>query len=741
MKLRVLPPFALVACLGLAVTATPAQAAEPETHIQVTSPTSQFMVDDEVTGEDAITLTGTSTLTAGQKVDINCYSGATWSKLAENVEVNAVGSFAFGGFLHAIADETCVLRAVPVADAAIDYPPNGPTRFTGPLLAIGQRYDRTIVSGPNAGKLTSQYLYDSQMAGGFDYGSLGDCSIIDSYLYDPFNFANSPLNRLDACNAFLWWENGKKATGSAAPTRSDLQVDGANAYLPANIPSLFKGAESLPGFPTLNDKYTVEPGTGNLVLEEGEPVVKCTPGTAFPPSAENCLAFVPTGVQAYLRVTQGSSGRLSSVTQYFEAADGQTHQIDLLDDNEFFTPRENGLFDFPWLGAGFQPYTSAGAVLAPPPGGPATFYARASAEGVLGSVTLSSAPEAETIVGTTNSAETSRVNLHYRRTIPAGEYVALGFTFTSGFALGEVEANASVAQGAYLPQVAISSPATGSSTSKSSVTVSGTAGDASGLASLIVAGQRVTPGANGAWSASVPLAPGQNTITATATNIFGNSSQAQVAVSYQPPSGPTSLKLVGKAHLAAAGVAVTVRCVAPAGQRCTGVGTLWSQERRRGGHLVGVAASGKAHSRGRRNGQTVVGSQGFSTAAGKTVRVIVGLNPRGRRLLSRFGALPVKLVVQSTGAGPSRGHTLAGGTLRLRALRTGRIALSIRQVIRRARHIDTRVSCPSVVVVVRGGTFTCVATGSTGHGSKRKPFRTPFTVIETDTRGDVRYHS
>lgn len=742
MKLRALPSVAVVVSLGLAA-AAPAQAAESETHLQVISASSTYFIDDEVTGEDAITLTGTSNLAAGAKVDLNCYSGTTWTRLAENVVVGTGGSFSFGGFLHPIADATCVLRAVPVALASNDYPPNSPSRFWGPLLAIGQRYDHTIASGPNAGRLLSQYLYASQLGGAFDYGTLGDCSIIDSYTYDPINFGSSPLNRLDACDAFLWWENGRKASGFASPTRSDLQVDGNDAFLPGNIASIFSGAESLAGFPTLSEKYSLDPATGNLTIEEGEPVVRCSPGGAFPPSAGTCSAFVPTGIQAFLRITQSASGHVASVSQYFESVDGRSHQIDVLDDNEFFTPREDGEFDLPWLTSGFQEFTTPGQVLAGAPSSPTTLYAKVSAsEGVEGAVTLSNAPEQETIVGTTNnSSETSRINLHYHRTVPAGQYVALGFTYSNGFAPGEVEAEAATAQAAYQPRVAITTPGP-VTTPQSSITLTGTAGGSAPLASLVVGGQSVPVSPSGTWSATVALAPGQNTVTASATNIYGNAAEAQLSVTYVHPPGPTPFKLVGKPGLAASGVAFTVRCQAAAGERCHGLGRLTTEEHLRSGRLVGLTASSKGGRPRQRTSTIEVGSHAFSVASGARVRVVVPLNQRGRRMLSRFGALPVSLLVQHEGpAGAGGVYSVSSSHLRLHALHTRNIARSIQRLIRSARHLRAEVSCPTVVVRVRGGQFVCTATGTSGKGSHRTRFRTPFTVTETDTKGDVRFRS
>ncbi|MDE3069577.1 MAG: hypothetical protein KGJ43_02485, partial [Acidobacteriota bacterium] len=634
-------------------------------------------------------------------------------------------------------DQTCVLRAVPHGDGT-DYPPNSPSRFSGPTLSIGQRYDVPITGGPNAGRLRNHYLYAAQSLGAFDYSSLGDCALTDSYLYNPITYADGPLSRLFACNAFLWWENGRQQSGFAGPTRSDVRVDGVDAFLPASIPSLFTGAEDLAGFPALTYRVSRDPATGNVAMEEGEPLVRCAPGGAFPPTAESCTSLVPTGVSAYLHISQGSSGRLSSVTQYFESTDGRAHQLDLLEENEFFTPSEDGRLEFPWLAGGFAPYLTPGQVLGSPPAGPSTFYVKASAaEGPQGAVTMASAPSAETVAGTTaNGTGASRIQLAYQRTVPAGQYVALGFTYADGFALPEAEAAAAAAQAAYVPRVAIAAPATGTTSATSPVTVSGTASDPSGLASLIVAGQSVSVGAGGAWSAAVPLVAAGNTITATATNIFGNSAQAQVQVVYAPVPPQGTLRIVGRAALTAAGAAFTVRCAGSATARCRGTAALSSVPRVRSRAALAF------------------GARSLALSGGRSARVEVALNGRALRLLRRAGRLRVRLVVRAqvrAGVPPAGGAGSRGGTgtgrvlLRrrflARALRTGSIARAIAGLIRRVRHIRARVRCPIVAVRVRGGRFTCTASGHTGAGRRRRRFSTPFAVRETDGRGNVVFHS
>jgi hypothetical protein len=88
--------------------------------------------------------------------------------------------------------------------------------------------------------------------------------------------------------------------------------------------------------------------------------------------------------------------------------------------------------------------------------------------------------------------------------------------------------------------VQISSPATGTTVSTPNVTLTGIATSGSGIKSLVVAGQNVPLGADGAWSAQTTLSPGSNTITALATDAAGATTQAQVTIVYQPPTPPGS---------------------------------------------------------------------------------------------------------------------------------------------------------------------------------------------------------
>lgn len=89
------------------------------------------------------------------------------------------------------------------------------------------------------------------------------------------------------------------------------------------------------------------------------------------------------------------------------------------------------------------------------------------------------------------------------------------------------------------PVLTITSPSSGTQVSTASVTVTGTAQHASGIASVAWKNSRGGSGtASGttAWSAAVPLQSGANTITVTATSAAETKAQKSVTVTYSKPA-------------------------------------------------------------------------------------------------------------------------------------------------------------------------------------------------------------
>ena len=91
---------------------------------------------------------------------------------------------------------------------------------------------------PNNGKAYDYTLDAQQQTAAFDYVSLGSCGLHDGFLYDP-TYANTTVTF--ACNAGL-----VRADSPTTPTRSELQIDGVNAYSPALFINSSAAGSSLP---------------------------------------------------------------------------------------------------------------------------------------------------------------------------------------------------------------------------------------------------------------------------------------------------------------------------------------------------------------------------------------------------------------------------------------------------------------------------------------------------------------
>jgi M6 family metalloprotease-like protein len=87
-----------------------------------------------------------------------------------------------------------------------------------------------------------------------------------------------------------------------------------------------------------------------------------------------------------------------------------------------------------------------------------------------------------------------------------------------------------------VPIVTITSPTNDTTVSTSTIAVTGTATDDSGVTSLTVNGNSVTIESDGSFTTTVPLTNGVNIITVVATDAAGNTATQSVTVTYTPPS-------------------------------------------------------------------------------------------------------------------------------------------------------------------------------------------------------------
>jgi hypothetical protein len=90
MRLRVLAAISVAVC-GCLFSASSAAAIVTSSNVTVSSPTGTYLLDDEVTPNEAITVSGTSNGDASDHVDINCYRKLEFHQLAASVPVQANG--------------------------------------------------------------------------------------------------------------------------------------------------------------------------------------------------------------------------------------------------------------------------------------------------------------------------------------------------------------------------------------------------------------------------------------------------------------------------------------------------------------------------------------------------------------------------------------------------------------------------------------------------------------------------
>jgi hypothetical protein len=615
----------LVSALALALLALPlSQAGAAVTASQITSPTDQSFLLAEDNGAK-ITIAGTTT--GPGAVDINCYYGSGYSEIKENVTV--VGeAFSVEVPAEEIYKGPCVLRAVPHEDKSNHEPGEPADPFKGPRLAASE------FEGPFEND--EYFAISDTFAGGFFFESVGSCGLEGSEIFNATTFEGDALF---GCDASLYEENPEA-------TRSDLQIDGANAYSPATAKRVEEKIGVIPGAPHIAARVErFEPSTGLITISEVDPIVKCSPETISPPTSTSCKEFVSAGVQLERTWETSENDHVAKVTDTWRSTDGSAHALNALYAQEFSDAKADGggTFDFP--GSTAFVGTTKGEAVALPAGAGAILYKSDAAEPEAGdgehpqgAVVYDSVPSGPIAVFTGSDEQNGNgFDMPYARTIPAGGTYTLRMAYVQAYGLAEVNKLAQETLAGYYPSVSITSPANGSATTSSSITVTGTAKDEVGLASLTVNGKAVSVGAGGAWSTTVALNSGANTITATATNQAGNSKSSSVAVTYTPPPAkpaPATASQVGNVSGSKGQATLSLACHGTAGTSCKVHVTLTTVEKLRHGHLIGIAAA-KTHSK-----TVTVATLTITIPAGQTVKVTLKLNATGRKLLKRFGKLP-----------------------------------------------------------------------------------------------------
>ncbi|HEY4996655.1 MAG TPA: hypothetical protein VII03_01590 [Solirubrobacteraceae bacterium] len=635
-----------------------ANAAVPTTESQITEPGEPTFASwdmRQVTLEPFLTIQGTAN--GEGPLDIRCYylaNGAEHSTLIASSVTLSGGRFGAAFPPAALYGGPCVLRAVPAGDLSPHPPGSSSDPFRGPQLA-GTTF--ALVGGVSHEVPVDYELDSSTLAARLELRPSGVCGISRSSLYAPQTLAES--NGMFICNAAIHGD-----LEDQPQPRTALLIDGANAYTPSTAERM----QNLLGFvvpgpaPALSVARSFDLASGLSTIHEVDPIVRCEPEAISPPTSSSCKGFGSTGV-ALERSWQTSHGNeVAQMTDRWISTDGAAHTLDALYLQEL-EDHAGGLYEFP--GTSVFAATSSGQSLTLPGGSGEIFYKSHAATPDQGDSSnpqgaiVYDAPPSRALSVTSGSGEAKNgFYMPYALSIPAGGSRTLRMSFIQAFALADVRLLADQAASAYAPSLAITSPLNGTTVNTRSVTVTGTAADSGALASVSVDGASATLASDGNWASTVALDVGSNVILATATDQAGLTTSVAITVSYIPPMPHVSR--IGALSGAGGKVTMILGCAGAPGTRCEVSLSLMSTERLRGRRLVGLAAR-SLHTR-----KVTVGAYNTTIAAGVRARVTVKLNRLGRRLLARFGRLPVHLDATLTNAGV--GQKIVAQNLTIRPL-------------------------------------------------------------------------
>ena len=443
---------------GLAVTPA-APAAISATSITTPANPSYFIVDNSASSQN-FAVSGTATgATGGDTVDINCYFNLSdltqKATVASNVPVTN-GAFSVSNANLALAEDgLCELRAVPSGST-----PSSLTPYSGPTIGVGEHDDFPVATGPNTGTNQDFYIYAQQGTAAFDYYSLGDYGVADGYLY----------SGLDPTTTTFYGSAVLFSGDSPTPTRSELQVDGANAYPPAAAALISNPSGAGTGLPAVTETHTVDKATGNTTINETDPIVKCTQAT-YPPTAASCATFASTGVTDHRTITQDHDGHISWITDQFTSTDGEAHTLDMLWDNsQHFWGGNTGNsaqveYEFPGQ-SGFATHSAGDNISLPQTGGTILVRMHGAADGDTstgqGAIVYNRPALGASI--TYMDQFSNEFTLHQTGAVPAGGSTSYKWAFIQDYHAANVAADAQAATTAFLNTITVSKSGKGKGT-------------------------------------------------------------------------------------------------------------------------------------------------------------------------------------------------------------------------------------------------------------------------------------
>src|SRR5689334_23005223 len=220
-----------------------AQAAIATSNITTPADGALLVQNQDTNPTQTFTVSGTTDGSPGDRFDIDCYSGDSEFYSYQGPSNSGIALTAADGSFSVtdvpqstFATGTCVLLAVPHATK-----PSPPTGFTGPR--VGFSYFST--SKLSNGTAYEFEFYDTTTAANTGIDSINSCG---PFATPVEGRAMNTGTTLIKCGGTLFgtpndfWSN----PGTIDLTRSEIQVDGHNAYGPYSANDLFTGSNALP---------------------------------------------------------------------------------------------------------------------------------------------------------------------------------------------------------------------------------------------------------------------------------------------------------------------------------------------------------------------------------------------------------------------------------------------------------------------------------------------------------------
>ncbi len=256
-------------------------------------------------------------------------------------------------------------------------------------------------------------------------------------------------------NSFLWYGNEEEM----GDTRSEIQVDRRNAYVPAAAQALFSGSQDNPGFPALTWNFSQNTRTGDVTITETDEIARCTGSSSsstYPPTATTCPKFKSTAVEVSRKIIQSASGHVVSITDTYRSTDGHSHRLDLLYENAQCLSNNGCLagsvgYRFPGKHA-YLSHAPGNVVNVPAGIGSIYVKSRGAPDGDpytgQGAITYGQAPnEILFIHGFGTSFDpVSEFTAHYTGKVPAKGTLTYRFVYSTAYTYSQVHSEALAAQ-------------------------------------------------------------------------------------------------------------------------------------------------------------------------------------------------------------------------------------------------------------------------------------------------------